>query len=126
MKHHLHSLPPTAISALALTFIGPFFLVLAWQSGLPETLAEHPHGLRAFAHVVLLAVLSSALALVLWNVLLQHTTALKASSVTYLMPIVAVGWGLLDGEYITWGQIGMIGLVLGGVYLVSMASRRSA
>lgn len=126
VKHHLHGLPPTAISALALTFIGPICLVLAWNSGLPETLAQHPHGLRAFGHVALLAVLSSALALVLWNILLQHTTALNASSVTYLMPVVALGWGLLDGEYITWGQIGMVALVLAGVYLVSVASRRAA
>ena len=34
--------------------------------------------------------------------LLQRTTAVRASSVTYLMPVVAIGWGLLDGESISW------------------------
>lgn len=124
VKHYLYGLPAAAISALALTFVGPLCIGLALTSGLPETLMSHPDGWRAFGYVALLAVLSSAFALVLWNVLLQRTTALNASAVTYLMPIVAVGWGFLDGEYITVGQIAMIGVVLGGVYLVSVAEKR--
>lgn len=124
VKQHLYGLPPVAISALALTFVGPICIVLALTSGLPETLMEHPAGWRAFGHVVTLAVLSSALALVLWNMLLQRTSALSASTVTYLMPVVAIGWGLLDDEYITWAQVGMIAVVLGGVYLVSVSGRQ--
>lgn len=124
VKQYLYGLPPVAISALALTFVGPVCIVLALTSGLPETLMEHPAGWRAFGHVVTLAVLSSALALVLWNMLLQRTSALSASTVTYLMPVVAIGWGLLDDEYITWAQVGMITVVLGGVYLVSVSGRR--
>lgn len=124
VKHYLYGLPAAAISALALTFVGPLCIVLALTSGLPQTLIEHPAGWCAFGHVALLAVLSSALALVLWNMLLQRTTALRASSVTYLMPVVAVSWGFLDGEYITAGQIGMIAIVLASVYLVSLAEKR--
>lgn len=124
VKHYLYGLPPIAISVLALTFVGPIALVLCLTSGLPEMLMSHPHGWSAFLHVVALAVLSSALALVMWNMLLQHTSALTASSVTYLMPVVAIGWGMADGELITMGQIGMIGIVLAAVYLVSVAGRR--
>ena len=124
IKNHLYSIPPTAISALAMTFVGPICIFLAIASGLPRTLSEHPHGWSSFGHVVVLAVFGSAFALILWNVLLKRTTALWASSVTYLMPIVAIGWGIFDHESITWAQIGMIALVLGGVYLVSVAERR--
>jgi drug/metabolite transporter (DMT)-like permease len=124
IKNHLYAVPPMAISALALTFVGPICIGLVFVSGLPETLSTHPHAWNAFGHVVVLAVLGSAVALVLWNVLLKRTTALWASSVTYLMPIVAIGWGVADDERITWGQVGMIALVLGGVYLVSVAERR--
>jgi drug/metabolite transporter (DMT)-like permease len=124
IKQYLHTMPPMAISALAMTFVGPVSIGLALGSGLPETLANHPHGWHAFGHVVVLAVLGSAFALVLWNVLLKTTTALWASSVTYLMPIVAIGWGIFDHEYITWAQIAMIAIVLSGVYLVSVAERR--
>jgi drug/metabolite transporter (DMT)-like permease len=124
VKRHLYMLPPLATSVLALTFIGPVSLLWALSSGLPEALTTHPHGWSALGHVAVLAVMSSAFALVLWNVLLQRTSALWASSVTYLMPVVAIGWGVLDGEPIGWAQVGMIGLVLGSVYLVSIAERK--
>lgn len=124
VKQHLYGLPPIATAALALTFVGPVSVVLALTSGLPETLRTVPGAWKALGYVALLATMSSALALVLWNELLQRTSALRASSVTYLMPVVAISWGLLDNERITLPQMGMIGLVLGGVYLVSVAERK--
>jgi drug/metabolite transporter (DMT)-like permease len=39
------------------------------------------------------------------------------------MPVVAIGWGLLDNEVIGLAQLGMIALVLSGVYVVSLAER---
>ena len=39
------------------------------------------------------------------------------------MPVVAIGWGLLDGEVIGLRELGMIALVLSGVYIVSIAER---
>lgn len=124
VKHRLYMLPAAATSALALTFVGPVALVLVFASGLPRTLAAHPHGWSALGHVALLATLSSALALVLWNVLLKRTSALWASSVTYLMPVVAIGWGVLDGERLGPMQVGMVAVILAGVYLVNVAERR--
>lgn len=124
VKKYLYMLPATATSALALTWVGPVSIGLALGSGLPETLHTDPHAWKALGYVAILAVMSSALALVLWNVLLQRTSALRASTVTYLMPVVAIGWGLLDHETIGWQQLGMIGLVLAGVYIVSVAEKR--
>lgn len=124
VKKHLYMLPATAISALALTWVGPVSIGLALGSGLPGTLRTVPHAWGALGYVVVLGAMSSALALVLWNTLLQRTSALRASTVTYLMPVVAIGWGLLDGEHVGWQQLGLIGLVLAGVYIVSVAERR--
>ncbi|HQW04962.1 MAG: DMT family transporter [Flavobacteriales bacterium] len=123
VKRYLYALPPTATSALALTFVGPICIVLALGSGLPETLRTVPHAWSALGYVALLASLSSAFAFVLWNVLLQKTTALHASSVTYLMPVVAIGWGILDGEHVGLPQMAMILAVLSGVYLVNSSKR---
>ncbi len=125
VKRYLYSLPPAATSALALTFVGPICIGLALGSGLPETLRTVPHAWSALGYVALLATLSSAFALVLWNVLLQRTTALHASSVTYLMPVVAIAWGVLDGEHVGLPQLGMIALVLSGVYLVNASKYRA-
>ena len=39
------------------------------------------------------------------------------------MPVVAIVWGVLDGERVTPPQLAMITLVLSGVYIVSIAER---
>lgn len=119
VKYKLYMLPAAATAALALTFVGPIGAVGCWLSDLPSTLATHPQAFASLGYVALLAVLSSALSLVLWNALLKRTSAVWASSVTYLMPIVAIGWGMLDGEAVSTAQFGMIALILSGVYLVT-------
>jgi drug/metabolite transporter (DMT)-like permease len=124
VKHHLYSLPAPATAVLALTFVGPIGAIGCIVTDLPHTLSTHPHGWSSLGYVAVLAVMSSAFSLVLWNALLQRTTAVTASTVTYLMPVVAIGWGLLDGEAISWGQMGMIAVVLSGVYLVNAVRYR--
>lgn len=69
--------------------------------------------------IVLLGMLSTALSTVLFNVLIKKSGALVASSVTYLIPIVATLWGLADHESL--GVIHVLGLgsILFGVYLIN-------
>jgi len=124
VKTKLYMLPAAATAALALTFVGPIGAIGCYITDLPETMTTHPHAWRSLGFVALLAVLSSALSLVLWNALLKRTSAVWASSVTYLMPVVAIGWGLLDHESISWGQMAMIAVVLSGVYLVNATENR--
>ncbi len=125
VKRHLHMLPAAATAAMALTWVGPIGLAGTFVTDLPATLSADPNGWRSLGFVALLAVLSSALSLVLWNALLKRTSAVWASSVTYLMPVVAIMWGLLDGEGLSGLQLMMIVLVLSGIYLVNLAERRA-
>ena len=55
----------------------------------------------------------------LFNLLVKNTGTLFSSSVTYLIPIVAILWGIFDGEEISMRQIICIFVILGGVYLVN-------
>lgn len=65
-----------------------------------------------------LGVFGSGIATVLFYVLIQRAGSVFASMVTYALPIVAIGWGLLAGEDITWMQVVFLGVILTGVYLV--------
>lgn len=65
--------------------------------------------------------IGTALSLVIFNALIAHTTALFASSVTYIIPVFAIMWGLFDGENVSIPQFGGIGLIMLGVYLVNSA-----
>ena len=105
------------ISAVAFSLLLPFSLGLVWFSGGVETLLKHPQGWQAGGYVFLLAFLSTVLASLGFFWLIQRTNAVFASSVSYLLPLVALGWGIWDGERIGWIQlVGMV-CILSGVYL---------
>ena len=55
----------------------------------------------------------------IYNKLVQISSPVFSSSVTYLIPIVAIFWGLLDGEKLTLVQIIGALIILAGVYLVN-------
>jgi drug/metabolite transporter (DMT)-like permease len=71
----------------------------------------------SLGYLVLLAVLGTALAKTLFNKLVQISSPIFSSSVTYLIPLVAVFWGMLDGEKIYPSQIMAGGVILLGIYL---------
>jgi drug/metabolite transporter (DMT)-like permease len=82
-------------------------------------LRTQPGAWEAFGYLVLLALLSTAIAGLLFNKLIRISTPLFASSVTYLMPLVAVSWGLLDGERLMSGHYIAMAAIIGGVYLAN-------
>jgi len=78
-----------------------------------------PGAWQAFFYVLALGVFSTAIALVLFNRLIQIAGPLVASSVTYLMPMVSVLWGVADGEEMHPFRLIGLGGILAGVYLVN-------
>jgi drug/metabolite transporter (DMT)-like permease len=71
------------------------------------------------ASIAALAIFGTFIAWILFYRLLQRTDMLFATSVTYLVPIVAVSWGILDGELLSLIQIGGVLLILAGVYFTT-------
>jgi len=74
---------------------------------------------RGLLFIGILSVLGTAFALVLFNKLVQITSAVTATSVTYIIPIVAVFWGIKDGEQLSLMYLFYGGIILLGVYLVN-------
>jgi drug/metabolite transporter (DMT)-like permease len=77
--------------------------------------------LLALFYILILSTVGTSIALVLFNQLVKGTTAIFASSVTYLIPIIAIFWGFIDGEIITLNHFIGIAVILGGIYLVNKA-----
>ncbi len=124
IKHWLYMLPAAATSVLAISIVGPIGLIGIFVTGLPHTLATNPHAWPALGYVAVLATFGTGISLILWNALIKRTSAVWASSVTYLMPIVAIGWGILDGETLLPMQLLMVGVILLGVWMVNMGVRK--
>lgn len=73
----------------------------------------------AMLYIVLLGVVGTAIANIIFFKLIQMSTPIFATSVTYLIPIVAFSWGLLDNESLTLMQLFGAFVVLVGVYLAN-------
>ncbi len=67
----------------------------------------------------LLSVFGTAFAKTIFNKLLQISSPIFSSSVTYLIPVVAIFWGVLDGEKISFSQFAAGGIILIGIYLTN-------
>ena len=119
IKNYLGDLKPTVITAVSLLLAGPPAVVyLFGASDFTQKVGSGTVG-WPLAAIVLLGVLGTALALIMFNKLVQIRTAVFASSVTYLVPMVAIAWGVLDGESLSvWHLVGM-GAILGGVYVAN-------
>lgn len=78
-----------------------------------------PQAWSSFGYIVLLSVLGTAMAVILQNWLIKQTSPLFVASVTYLIPIVAIFWGIIDGERFEAVYIFWVGLILAGVYLAN-------
>jgi drug/metabolite transporter (DMT)-like permease len=123
IKQKLADLDSVTIIAMAFLFIGPFGGIYLASSDFTYAL-QSPYLLQSFSSVFLLAMFGSALATILFNYLIKYTTALFASSVTYIIPIVAIMWGLLDGETLIASQMLSISVILIGVYLVNKKKKK--
>ncbi len=119
IKNYLGDLKPTVITAVSLLLAGPPAVIyLFGASDFIEKVVSGTVG-WPLAAIGLLGVLGTALALIMFNKLVQIRTAVFASSVTYLVPMVAIAWGVLDGESLSvWHLVGM-GAILGGVYVAN-------
>jgi drug/metabolite transporter (DMT)-like permease len=80
---------------------------------------------KSLAYAGLLGIVGTSLANVLFYQLIKQAGSLFASLVTYGIPFVAMGWGLVDGELVTAGQAGCLLIILIGVYLTSRPGRAS-
>jgi len=124
IKKHLNEISALAVTTGSFIFIFIPALVILLFSGFPGQIASDPQMQMASVYVLLLAVFGTAVAKVAYNRLVQISSPVFASSVTYTMPLVAVAWGLIDGEQYGWIQFIAAAIVLAGVYLGN--SRRRA
>lgn len=120
IKFRIQHLQSITIGSVSLLLIGPFALTyLLGFSDFMTKVNSVEGAWQATGFIVLLGCMSTALAGMLFTVLVKLKSPLFASSVTYLMPVVSVLWGLWDGEHLLAGHfIGMI-LIISGVWVAN-------
>ena len=114
---HVNSLTATVWS---FSLIGPVAAIYLF--GFTDVVAhatQHPEGMRSLGFVSILAIVGSALSVVVYNTLIKLSGTVFAASCTYLIPIVAIGWGLFDGEVINLIQLLAVIVIIGGIWMIN-------
>ena len=120
IKRDLNEVNSVTATVWSMMFIGPFAgIYLFGFTDFTTKLSSSPIAYSSLGYIIILAVFGTALSVMVFNVLIRNTNALFASSVTYLIPIVALAWGILDGENVQVLHFVWIVLILLGVYLVN-------
>lgn len=118
IKTNLSHLKGVQITSLSFLFIGPVAFIYLLNTDL-SVATQNPGWGWHFAALAILGILGTAVAMVLMNSLIRYASAIYASSVTYIIPIFAIIWGLFDGEKITLPHLTCMALILLGVYLIN-------
>jgi drug/metabolite transporter (DMT)-like permease len=118
IKSYLSDLDP-----ILLTSVSFLFLCLPSGAALYSTgilnMVEQPKFWSALGLISILAILGTAFAVVIFNYLVKVRNALFAASVTYIVPVFAILWGLFFNETMVLTQLLGMAFVLGGVYIVN-------
>jgi drug/metabolite transporter (DMT)-like permease len=120
LKYKLPNIPALGIVFMSFLFMFiPAFIILCFSSFPFSDFASDPLIIESIIYIVILALFGTAIAKVLYIKLLAISTPVFSVSTTYLMPVVAIFWGLLDGEEFKLTQFTGTAIILLGVYLVT-------
>lgn len=119
VSRYLKEVEPMHIATVSLSFMTLFAGIMLWYHGVAYKLQHNEKVLIPIIIAALLGIIATALATALFYVLIKRAGGLFASLVTYVIPVVAIFWGVLAGEQVTIVQISCLILILGGVYLAN-------
>ncbi|HEV7782692.1 MAG TPA: DMT family transporter [Chitinophagaceae bacterium] len=117
--HYLKGLNPVHIATVSLAFMVIPSGIILWQQNFFQLDFGDAVIKRSVLESIALGVAGSAIATVLFYILVQRAGILFASLVTYGIPFIALFWGLIDNEKITWVQPLCLGIILLGVWLAN-------
>jgi drug/metabolite transporter (DMT)-like permease len=119
IKTYLQDIPALKITSWSFIFIGPMAgLLLFFETDFANNLTNNDPNYLNFICINILGVLGSGLAFWVFNLLIKETSSVFASSVTYLIPIVAIFWGVIDGEDFGIVQFYLCLVIFCGIYLI--------
>jgi drug/metabolite transporter (DMT)-like permease len=120
VNRHLKGIPSLQIASVALTVnAAPALIVLAFSgffTHLPATVVAF----KALGAAALLGIGGTAIASVLFYKLMKSAGPVFSSMVTYCIPVVAIMWGVVAGEPVSWKQAGCLALILAGVFVANI------
>ena len=127
IKRFLKETDAITITSFAFLAIGiPALCYLFFATDFVTVLQTNPKAVSSLGYISILGVFGTAIAVILYNMLIKTSGVLFAASVTYMMPIVAVFWGIEDGEPFEFIYLFWIMIILLGVFMVNYVRKRGS
>jgi drug/metabolite transporter (DMT)-like permease len=124
--HFLKEIPPMYIATISLAFLVIPTAWVLWHDNFLQ-LSFHETSVQwAIVEVAILGIVGSAIATVLFYILIKRAGGIFASLVTYGVPFIGILWGILDGEKITIKQVACLSIILFGVYLANLPDKKDS
>jgi len=118
IKKYLSDVKPLSITTGNFTVMLIPALVVLFSTNFLG-IVQLPATQHSMLFIMVLGIVGTGLANILFFKLIQMSSPVFASSVTYLIPILAFFWGLLDNEMLTPFQFFGAFIILVGVYLAN-------
>lgn len=120
IKKYLNNVHPVQATVWAFSFTGPVSLIYLFGfSDFTSHFQNSPAAYESLGYICILAVVGTALSVIAYNILIREAGAVFASTTTYLIPVFAIIWGLMDYEAVNWIQGLSIVVIILSVYLIN-------
>jgi drug/metabolite transporter (DMT)-like permease len=116
---HLQGVGSLNIASVAFVFLVIPCITILYFTGYFALPLSHKDVLLSTLASFVLGMMGTAVASILFYMLIKRAGTLFGSMVTYGIPFIAVLWGVWGGEQVSWMQVGCLGIILTGVYLVN-------
>ncbi|CAM4120452.1 DMT family transporter [Flavobacterium weaverense] len=118
VKEKLPQLNAVKLTAAVYSFWAIPSGIILYFTGMIQNFEMQPTYIEPMIYMSFLTIFGTAIAMLLYFKLIQKTSAVFASISSYLLPVVAIIWGILDGEEFTFWYIIGGALISIGIYLI--------
>lgn len=121
---HLKHIPSIRITAVAMLLNAIPALVVLFLSGYFKLDISDKKVLISTGYAAVLGIFGTAIATILFYMLLKRAGSIFASMVTYGIPIVAILWGVIYKEEVGWKQVLGMAVILVGVFVANKKTKQ--
>jgi drug/metabolite transporter (DMT)-like permease len=121
---HLKHIPSIRITAVAMLLNAIPALVVLFLSGYFKLDIFDKKVLISTGYAAVLGIFGTAMATILFYMLLKRAGSIFASMVTYGIPIVAILWGIIYKEEVGWKQVLGMAVILIGVFVANKKAKQ--
>ncbi len=119
IRVHLHQIPSLQIASISLGILVLPAIILIWIIDDSFNFHNSEEYLLSFCSLMFLSLIGTSFAVIIYNKLILSAGMMMASSVAYLIPVVAILWGVFSGEKIHITHLIGICVIFIGLYLTN-------